>query len=56
MDPRSPAPYCVVGSQVFESVETMQATFGRQIAEFAADVPNFTNIELQLQISELVIS
>ena len=49
------APYRVVGSLFFDSMESMQASFGRHLGEFVADLPNFTNIEPRLQIRDVVI-
>lgn len=50
----SGAPFCVAAHMLFDSSESMQESFGRHMAEFVADLPNFTNIQPTLQISELL--
>ena len=52
--PGEPAPYIAVGHAVFNSLEEFQAAFGPHAEELMADVPNFTNVEPVLQISEIV--
>ena len=48
-------PYMVVGHLLFDSTEAMQAGMGNpDAAEAMADVPNFTNAQPQIQISEVV--
>jgi uncharacterized protein (TIGR02118 family) len=53
--PGEHAPYEAFGNLYFESMESFQNSFGPNAAEIMADVPNFTNIEPQVQISEVVI-
>ena len=48
-------PYCAVGHVIFESREAMERSFGSHIPEFLADVPNFTNVQPVVQISEVVM-
>lgn len=48
------APYVAVVDLKFESVASFQAAFGPHAAKFAADVPNYTNVEGELQISEII--
>lgn len=50
----SGAPFCVAAHMLFDSAEAMQQSFGRHMAEFVADLPNFTNIEPTVQISEVL--
>lgn len=50
----SGAPFCVAAHMLFDSSEAMQESFGRHMAEFVADLPNFTNIQPTVQISELL--
>lgn len=52
--PGEPAPYFAIVDLKFESVADFQASFGPHAATFAADVPNYTNVQGELQISELV--
>ncbi len=50
----SPPPYVVLGHMIFNSIEDFQKAFGAHGDEITADVPNYTNIEPQIQISEIV--
>lgn len=49
------APYEAMGNLYFESMESFQNSFGPNAAAIMGDVPNFTNIEPRMQISEVVI-
>lgn len=51
--PGEPAPYFAVVDLKFDSVATFQASFGPHAEAFAADVPNYTNVQGELQISEI---
>jgi len=53
--PGSGAPYRVITTLSFESVETFQAAFIPYAAEIQGDIPNFTNIAPTVQISEVKI-
>jgi uncharacterized protein (TIGR02118 family) len=46
-------PYLAIGHLFFDSMEAMGAAMGNGAAAMA-DVPNFTNAEAALQISEIV--
>jgi len=48
------APYFAVVDLKFDSVEAFQTSFGPHAEKFAADVPNYTNSQGDLQISEIV--
>ena len=48
-------PYCAVGHLLFDSRAIMERSFGQHIPELLADVPNFTNVQPIVQISEVVI-
>ncbi|MFT5253202.1 MAG: hypothetical protein ACI87N_002231 [Flavobacteriales bacterium] len=48
------APYVAVVDLKFESVAAFQAAFGPHAAVFAADVPNYTNVQGELQICEIL--
>ena len=52
--PGSPAPYAAVGHLYFNSVEEFGQAFGQHAGEIMADVPNFTDAQGQIQISEIV--
>ncbi|PYU01766.1 MAG: EthD family reductase [Acidobacteria bacterium] len=51
--PGSPAPYLAIGQLQFDSVEVFQASFGPHAQEIMADIPNYTNIQPVIQISEV---
>jgi len=52
--PGAPAPYVALGHMVFNSIEDFLKANEAHGGELGADVPNFTNIEPQFQISEIV--
>ena len=52
--PGAPAPYASIGWLTFNSVEEFQNAFGAHAEEIMADIPNYTDIEPQIQISEIV--
>ena len=54
--PGSPPPYVVMAHLLFESVEAFQKAHGPHAETFHKDVPNYTDIEPLLQISEVRIS
>ncbi len=49
------APFEAMGNLYFESMDSFQNSFGPNAAQIMADVPNFTNIEPQLQVSEVIV-
>ena len=51
--PGAPAPYAAMGHLLFDSVEAFQTSFGPHVAELMADIPNYTNSEPSIQISEV---
>ena len=52
-EPGSPAAYVAMGHLYFESVEAFQNAFGPHAEEIMADIPNYTDIQPTLQISEV---
>lgn len=52
--PGEPAPYIAAGHLLFNSLEDFQAAFGPHAEEIMGDIPNFTNVEPVVQISEIV--
>jgi uncharacterized protein (TIGR02118 family) len=52
--PGSAATYVTVGHLSFDSVESFQKAFGPHSKELVGDIPNFTNIQPVMQISEIV--
>jgi uncharacterized protein (TIGR02118 family) len=52
--PKAKAPFVCIGHLTFNSVEDFQQAFGSHAEEIMADVPNYTDIEPTIQISEMV--
>ncbi len=52
--PGSPAPYIAIGHIYFNSLPEFAQAFGQHAGEIMADVPNFTDAEAQIQISEII--
>ncbi|HXW16340.1 MAG TPA: EthD family reductase [Terriglobia bacterium] len=53
--PGSPAPYLALGHLSFESVEAFQTAFAPHAQALMADIPNYTNTQPTIQISEVKI-
>ena len=54
-EPGSSPEFEAVGNLYFESLESFQNSFGPNADKIMGDLPNFTNIEPIVQISEVVI-
>ncbi len=54
-EPGSPASYIAMGNLYFESMESFQNSFGPNAEKIMADLPNYTNIQPVIQISEVMI-
>jgi uncharacterized protein (TIGR02118 family) len=52
-DPGVAAPFIAVGHLMCDSVETFQSAFAPHASEIMADVPNYTNVQPTIQISEV---
>jgi len=52
--PGSPAPFAVIGHLYFKSVNEFQAAFGAHAGEIMGDIPNYTDVQPQVQISEIL--
>lgn len=52
--PGESAPYVAIAHLKFDSIEAFQESFGPHAETFAADVKNYSNIQAELQISELI--
>lgn len=52
-EPGAPAPYVVIAHMLFDSLEAFQAAFAASAEEIGADLPNYTDIEPIIQISEV---
>jgi uncharacterized protein (TIGR02118 family) len=51
--PGSPPAYAAIGHLYFDSVEAFQTAIMPHMGEIAADIPNYTNIQPLIQISDL---
>lgn len=53
--PGSAAPFVAMGNLYFNSIEDFQKSFGASADRIMGDLPNFTNIEPVIQISEVMV-
>ncbi len=51
----SAAPFAAIGHLYFESVEIFRAAFGPHEQDIVADIPNYTNIEPLVQLSDVIL-
>ncbi|HEU4691434.1 MAG TPA: EthD family reductase [Vicinamibacterales bacterium] len=51
--PGVPAPYIALGHLFFESLDAFQAAFAQHSAPILADIPNYTNSQPTIQVSEV---
>ena len=54
-EPGSSAAYAAMGHLLFDSVEAFQATFGPHADAIIADMPNYTDVQPTIQVSEIKI-
>ena len=54
-EPGSTAAYAAMGNLYFASMDSFQSSFGPNAEKIMGDLPNFTNIEPVVQISEVMI-
>ena len=52
--PGAPAPFLAIGHVYFNTLADFQKGMGQHGKELLGDVPNFTNIQPQIQISEII--
>ena len=52
--PNDPIPFLAVGYLYFESIPDYQNSFGPNAQKIRGDIPNYTNIQPIVQISEVV--
>lgn len=52
--PGAPAPFVYVAQLYFNSIADFQKAIGTHGKEIMGDVPNYTNIQPQIQISEII--
>jgi uncharacterized protein (TIGR02118 family) len=53
--PNTPPPFLAMGNLYFTNMGTFENSFGPNAETLMADLPNFTNIEPIIQISEVMI-
>jgi uncharacterized protein (TIGR02118 family) len=53
--PGTPAPYIAMCHIHCESVDAFLAAFGPHMHEILADIPNYTDLQPQVQMSEIVV-
>jgi uncharacterized protein (TIGR02118 family) len=54
-EPGSRAPYVAIGHLTFDSVAAFQQAFTPHAPEILGDIPNYTNIQPIIQISEITL-
>lgn len=54
MPPGAPAPFVAAAHLYFNSVQEFQAAFAPNAGAIMADIPNYTDIQPTIQISEIV--
>ncbi|MEB8346530.1 EthD family reductase [Flavobacteriaceae bacterium KMM 6898] len=52
--PSEPAPYIAMAHLTFDSLESFKDSFGPHAVKFAADVPNYSNVQGEIQISDII--
>jgi len=53
IEPGSRATYIAMGHLLFDSVEAFQIAFGPHVEKIMGDIPNYTDIQPTIQISEV---
>ena len=53
MQPGSPPAYLAMGHLLFDSVEAFQQAFGPHAQAIVGDIPNYTNTQPTIQVSEV---
>ena len=52
-EPDQPAHFIAMGHLIFDSVEDFQSAFGPHAEQIMSDIPNYTSIQPQIQISDI---
>jgi uncharacterized protein (TIGR02118 family) len=55
-EPGSVATYHAMGNLYFETVDAFEASFSPKASKIMEDLPNFTNIDAVIQISQVTIN
>jgi uncharacterized protein (TIGR02118 family) len=53
--PDQPPPFAVIGFMIFDKVEDLQHGLALHGAEIMGDIPNFTNVQPQIQVGNIVL-
>ena len=53
-EPSAPPAYIIIGHLYFNTVEEVHAAFTTHAKEIMGDIPNYTDIQPQIQISEVL--
>jgi uncharacterized protein (TIGR02118 family) len=53
-EPGKPAPYIMIANLTFNSIDEVQSAFKKHSESIMADIPNFTDVQPEIQISEVV--
>lgn len=53
--PGEPPAYAAIGTLLYDSVEEFGAAIGPHMDQILADIPNYTNVQPVIQISEVVV-
>ncbi len=51
--PNAPAPFLVIANLLFDDGEAFQSAFRPHAQEIMADIPNFSNVQPVIQVSEM---
>jgi uncharacterized protein (TIGR02118 family) len=54
-EPGSPPTYAAMGHLYFETVEAFQAAFGPHAEAIIGDIPNYTDVQPTIQVSDVKI-
>src|SRR5262249_49828671 len=54
--PGAPATFVAMGHLYFDSIDAFQAAFAPHAQSILADIPNYTNTQPTIQVSEAVVS
>ena len=54
-DPNAPAPFAAIAHLYFNTTDEVHAAFSTHAGEVMGDIPNFTDIEPTIQISETLL-
>ena len=56
ISPNEQAPFAAIGHMIFETMEDLQRGLAAHAQELMGDIPNFTDVRPQMQVSRIVIA